>query len=139
MDSLPPGLRRSRGSGRRKSRGTETPSTLSCATATPLSASLAANPMSSNVRRRLIIRRRRLRSRKLSLTRADTPSDETSSAPKGEGRGAKALAAALTDHARRPARPIPVSTADADAFRADFEFQAAWGAHIEYLGCDGVD
>lgn len=57
---------------------------------------------------------------------------------RAEGRGAKALAAALTDHARQPARSVPVSRDDAEAFQADFEHQAAWGAHIEYLGRDGV-
>lgn len=56
-----------------------------------------------------------------------------------EGRGAKALAAALTDHAGQSARPVPVSRDDLKAFQADFEHQAAWGAHIEYLGRDGVD
>ena len=57
----------------------------------------------------------------------------------GQGRGTKALAAALTEHSRQPAAPVPVSAEDRAAFVSDFEFQAAWGAHIEYLGRDGVD
>lgn len=49
------------------------------------------------------------------------------------------MPAALAGHARRPARPVLVSSDDCAAFREDFESRAAWGPHIEYLGRDGVN